>query len=72
MLENISYFLIFGKPLIWYLGMMTLLSLISTAAIGYLNFKGKMMVPFKWHPRIAALTLILALIHGSLGLMLYL
>ncbi len=72
MLENISYFLIFGRPLIWYLGILTFISLVSTATVGYLNFRGKMIIPFRWHPRLAALTLTLAVIHGTLGLMLYL
>jgi hypothetical protein len=72
MLENISYFLIFGRPLIFYLGILSLILLVSTATVGYLNFKGRTKIPFKWHPRLAALTLILAVIHGGLGLAIYL
>lgn len=71
MLENISYFLIFGKPLIFYLGLLSLTLLVSTATVGYLNFKGRTIIPFKWHPRLAALTLTIVAIHGTLGILLY-
>jgi len=71
MLENISYFLIFGKPLILYLGILTLTLLVSTATVGYLNFKGRTVIPFKWHPRLAALTLSVAAVHATLGILLY-
>ncbi len=72
MLQNISYFLIFGKPLIFYLGITTLILLISTATIGYLIIKGGGKVPFKWHMWLAAITLIIAAVHGGLGILLYL
>jgi hypothetical protein len=71
MLENISYFLIFGRPLIFYLGILSLTLLVSTAAVGYLNFKGRTKIPFKWHPRLAALTITVVAIHGALGILLY-
>lgn len=71
MLNNITYYLIFGKPLIMYLGIVTLLSLMVTAYIGYSNFKGKSKIPFAWHPRIAAITILIALVHGTLGLLAY-
>lgn len=41
MLENISYYLIFGRPLIMYLGIITLSSFTLTAAIGDTNLHGK-------------------------------
>lgn len=71
MLRNISYYLIFGKPLIMYLGILTLLLFLFTALIGYLNVKGIQIIPFKWHPRFAIITIILALIHGILGILAY-
>lgn len=71
MLEEITYFLIFGKPLIWYLGIFTLLSILVTASIPLLNRKKKLRIPFKWHTRIAIFSIILALIHGTLGILAY-
>ncbi|MDD5162616.1 MAG: hypothetical protein PHD95_00215 [Candidatus ainarchaeum sp.] len=72
MLENIVYFMILGKPLIFYLGIITLVSFLCTATIGFLNFKGYKKIPFKWHPRFAAISIILGIIHGTLGILLYL
>lgn len=71
MVEKIAYFLIFGKPLNVYLGILTLLSLLFTASIGYANFRGIKWVPFKYHPKMATVTVILAIIHGLMGLSSY-
>ena len=68
MLEQITYYSIFGKPLIMYLGILTFLSLVSTITIIVLKKKGY-KIDFKWHPRFAILTLILATIHGLLGIL---
>ena len=65
MLNNITYYLILGKPLIMYLGIVTLLSIIATTAIG-----AKKM-PIKLHTRMAILSLVLAFIHGLLGVLAY-
>jgi ethanolamine transporter EutH len=71
MFRNITYFLIFGKPLIMYLGTLTLLSFLLTALIGFLNYKGMHKIPFKWHPRMAAISITLAIIHGLMGILAY-
>jgi hypothetical protein len=71
MLEYISHYLIFGKPLIMYLGILTLTSFLITALIGYTTLHGKPIVPFKWHPRMAAFSIALAIIHGILGILQY-
>lgn len=71
MFTNISYFLIFGKPLIMYLGILTYSSFIFTALIGYTHFKGRPILPFKWHIRFALTSIILATIHGFLGIAAY-
>lgn len=71
MLENISYYLIFGKPLIMYFGILTYLSLASTAYIGYMKLRGRIKISLNWHFRIAWASLILASIHGILGLASY-
>ncbi len=72
MLENISYYLIFGKPLVMYLGILTLLSFLFTALIAILNKNGVDKIPFKWHPRMGIISVSLALIHGFLAIMHYL
>ena len=71
MIQNIAFTLILGKPVVMYGGILTLLLLLFTATVGALNFKGISIIPFKWHPRLAALTIIIALVHGLLGLSIY-
>ncbi len=71
MLRQISYFLILGKPLIMYLGILTLSSFLFTASIAILNRKGIHAIPFKWHPRMAVFSIVLAVIHGTLGILAY-
>ncbi|MBI4448391.1 hypothetical protein HY643_05410 [Candidatus Woesearchaeota archaeon] len=71
MLNNISYFPIFGKPLMMYLGIITLASFLFTASISIMNKKGIHAIPFKWHPRMAIISITLALIHGTLGVLAY-
>jgi len=73
MIANIAYYLIFGKPLIMYLGILTLISLLCTATVGYLVFTGKARPPitFTTHRLLAYTTIGLALIHGMLGLLIY-
>ncbi|OGI26708.1 MAG: hypothetical protein A2359_03460 [Candidatus Moranbacteria bacterium RIFOXYB1_FULL_43_19] len=72
MILKIAYTLILGLPIVAYLGMLALLSLFSTATIGYLNFKGNTKIPFKWHLRLAKLTIFLALVHALFALSAYL
>lgn len=71
MLQEITYFQILGKPLIMYLGIITLLCLLLTAAIAVMNKRGISAIPFKWHIRMAVLTIALAIIHGALGMLAY-
>ena len=71
MFQDITYFLIFGKPLIIYLGIITLLAFLFTASIAFMTMKGIRTIPFKWHPRCAAVAIVLALVHGLLGILVY-
>jgi hypothetical protein len=71
MLQNITYFLIFGRPLILYLGVVTILLFFLTATIAILNFRGIRMIPFAWHPRCAMIAICFAIVHGTLGLLAY-
>jgi len=71
MLEGISYYPIFGLPLIVYLGLSTLILMIFTASIAIMNRRGIHRIPFLWHPRMAKVTITIALIHGTLALLVY-
>lgn len=71
MLENISYYLIFGKPLIMYGGIFTLLCFLFTASIAILNKKGIHTIPQEWHERMAIISILLALGHGILAVLHY-
>lgn len=71
MLRNITYFLIFGKPLIMYLGILTLLSFLFTAYIGWSNRRGHNKISLFWHFRMAKISIALAIIHGLLGILAY-
>ena len=72
MLQEISYFMITGKPFIMYLGIITLLCFLFTAAISIMNKKGINKISFKWHPRMAMISITLAIFHGVLGVALFL
>lgn len=71
MISQIASTAVFGIPLIMYGGILTLLLLLSTATVGYLNYHSRVLIPFKWHPRLAVATVIAALLHGFLGLSLF-
>jgi len=71
MIAQIAYFLIFGKPVIFYTGILTIVSFLFAASIGYLNFKGSHLIPFKWHPRVVVFAILLSIIHGLMGLSIY-
>ena len=71
MIHNYALILIFGKPLIMYGGLATLLLMIFTATVGALNTKGIQTIPFKWHPRLALLTIIVGLLHALFGLSIF-
>jgi hypothetical protein len=52
--------------------MATFSFLLFTALVGYTNFKGKPILSFKWHPRLAATTIALAIIHAIMAASAYL
>lgn len=70
-LNQITYFQILGKPLIMYLGIITLAFLLFTASISIMNKKGINAIPIKWHPIMAGFTITLAIIHGLLAVLAY-
>jgi len=68
MIRDIAATTLWGQPLVVYGGILTYLSLLSTFTIGFLNYRGIRVVPFKWHPRFAITTLVIATLHALLGL----
>ncbi|MBU0757861.1 MAG: hypothetical protein KKF44_07345 [Nanoarchaeota archaeon] len=72
MLENVSYYQILGRPLIYYMGVVTLLLLIFTASIPFLVRKKVKGITFKHHKVIAKITVTFAILHGLLAGLTYL
>jgi len=71
MLEQIVYFSIFGKPLIFYGGIVTFLMLLVTASILILNRFGIRFLNYNWHKKFGYITILFAFIHGILALLNY-
>lgn len=72
MIREIALNPVFGVPAVAYGGVIALLLLLFTALISYSNSIGKPVLPFKWHPRFAVLTILVAIVHGFLGLSIFL
>jgi hypothetical protein len=68
-LSNIAYYLIAGKPLILYVGITTFTLMIVTIILGMLVLRGK--VKFAYHKIFAAITILVAILHATLGLLAY-
>ena len=67
----LNHIVIFGLPLAIWFGIATILCLVITAVLGVLVLKGRYNIPFTWHLRMAALTVVCAVIHVILVLMLF-
>ncbi|MBD3208422.1 MAG: hypothetical protein GF370_03135 [Candidatus Nealsonbacteria bacterium] len=63
MIAEIGCYLIFGIPLVQYLGVFAFLSLMATASIGVMIHKGIRKIPFAWHLWMARLTVALAIAY---------
>ena len=71
MLQELTYFMVFGRSLILYLGILTITMFLITASIPLLRKRGHTGIPFFWHPRLAAIAIALGLFHGTLGVLAY-
>lgn len=71
MVAQIAYYSILGKPLILYMGIITYSSFVFAALIPILNQKKIWDIPFIWHLRIAKIALVIATIHGLMGILSY-
>lgn len=72
LLSKLAYTLVFGKPLIMHLGILTLLSLLLTVSIAYASARKVKWIPFKFHRVVGLVTIIFAIIHSLLGFSVYL
>jgi hypothetical protein len=71
LLQEITYYLIFGIPFIVYLGIITIIMFVITALFALLKRKGKIKISIKWHYRLAFISIFLGIIHGFLGIIAY-
>jgi hypothetical protein len=71
MFNYITYYMIGGFPIIMYWGIVTLFLLLFTAAISVMNKKGINKIGFKWHPRVAFVTIAFAIVHALMGILSY-
>jgi hypothetical protein len=70
MITSIGHIVILGLPIAVYFGIITFICLLTTATIGMLVLKGY-KIPFKWHMRMAMLTISFAVIHVILVIWLF-
>ncbi len=66
MISSIGHIQIFGLPIALYFGIITFICLSITLVIGVLVFKGLYNIPFKWHMRMAVVTIFFLAIHITL------
>lgn len=66
MITSIGHIVIFGLPIALYFGIITFICLLTTVIIGVLVLKGRYHIQFKWHMRMAGVTIFFALIHITL------
>jgi hypothetical protein len=70
-LAQLAYHQILGKPLIIYMGILTILLFFATAAVPILKRKGFTKIPYNLHPFLAKIALASAVIHAILAISVY-
>jgi thiosulfate reductase cytochrome b subunit len=68
---SLTHIVVFGLPLALYFGIITFLCLLTTALLGFFVLKGLYNIPFRWHMRMAAVTIFFAIIHVLLVILQY-
>jgi hypothetical protein len=71
MIRQVANYLIFGKPLVMYVGIVTLLTFGLTALIAVMNNRGDQRLPFSWHQKAAKVALLIATVHAILAVSLF-
>lgn len=64
--------MLFGLPLVLYLGLVTIIMVIITLVMGASIHRGKSRFTIRGHRILAIITLLIAFIHGIAGLLYYL
>jgi hypothetical protein len=67
MIAKIALYPFLGQALFLGFGQLGFLLLIFTASISFSNRIGKPILPFKWHPRMAKVTIAVVTIHAVLA-----
>ena len=71
-LSAIGFYMIGELPVVAYGGILALLCLLFTALISILNIKfGIYFINIKWHSRMAIISIVLALLHGILAMLIF-
>lgn len=66
------YPIILGLPIYVWGGILTLLLMLAASYVAWQNGKGNNRIPFVWHKYLAYAAIAAALMHGLIGLSLYL
>ncbi len=72
MIREISTVLLLGQPLLIWPGVIAVVFLVLTFSSGFLNKRGIRMIPFKYHPKLAYITIIFGIIHVIMSASVYL
>ena len=65
MLDSVVYLPILGKPLIMYLGILTLLGFLAT------GYTGARKMAVELHTNLAKISIVLAIVHAIMGILAY-
>lgn len=73
-LQKIAYTVLFGRPLVFYLGILTYTLVLATALVALLRARVKRMrkIPFVVHRSLGYAALVLGTLHGLFSLSAYL
>ncbi len=70
-LTNVAMTMIAGFPLVVWIGLVTITLLLTTAGYGYGLMKGKIRGSIQNHMAIAAITIVIALVHAVLAISIF-
>ena len=71
MLKEIAYSLLFGKPIVLWLGLAALTLFLSALSVIGLNNYTKIRIPIEWHFRLAIAGFVIVIIHAILAISAY-
>jgi len=72
MLRDIAYSIVFGFPLVLWLGLATITLFSGALSVVAINKYTKMNIPFEWHMRLAGAGMAVGFIHAVLAISVYL